>query len=99
MTLTELKRICPPLPSPKDSWRTMPEVSGGVNGLDHVFRGVAIATNGIMVAIMTPIGIIVFGHLDFFVKDKKEEDGNNVVVRPRKAAKEKSLQQLEEFYD
>jgi len=60
------------LPKPSDTWRILqkPRV-GEVNGLPHM-RGVAIATNGIIVAIKTGDQRVIFGHLEWFVPDKNE---------------------------
>ena len=44
-------------------------MTGAINGLDKS-RGIAVATNGIIVAIMQNDGIV-FGHLDWFVEDKE----------------------------
>lgn len=37
-------------------------------------RGLAVATNGILLAILTGEERIVFGHADWFLPDEKEEE-------------------------
>lgn len=57
-------------PSPKESWRLLKETPVGViNGIPR-FRGTAIATNGVLVAIELPDGSIVYGHYQWFLVDK-----------------------------
>lgn len=59
------------LPKPHDDWRLIQEpYQGEINGCPTL-RGTAIATNGIMVAILQPKGIV-FGHLDFFNPDEEQ---------------------------
>ena len=54
-------------------WRLIKEpYVGEINGIAKM-RGVAVATNGILVAIMQPTGMVV-GHLDYFVADVDEPD-------------------------
>ena len=57
------------LPKPYD-WRLIEPMVGEINGIP-TSRGIAIATNGIIVAIMQNDGVV-FGHLDWFVKDKEQ---------------------------
>lgn len=63
------------LPAPKQDWRLVKEpFTGAIQGLDERgrFRGFAVATNGIIVAIQTGDDRLVFGHIDFFVPDAHE---------------------------
>lgn len=74
------------LPKPYD-WRLLsPCVVGEINGLPNL-RGTAIATNGILVAIVQQTGLII-GHLDYFVADQDQsmpQDVNrSVVVKAKK---------------
>lgn len=58
------------LPKPYD-WRLLsPCVVGEMNALPNM-RGVAVATNGILVAILQNATIII-GHLDYFVADQEQ---------------------------
>ena len=74
------------LPKPKE-WRLVKQpISGQINGLPH-FRGAAVATNGIHVAIESSAGVIFIGHLLWFVKDKPEAKTDlfdNVVTKPKR---------------
>jgi hypothetical protein len=70
------------LPAPRDGWRliTDPRV-GAIVGLDTAngYRGLAIATNGIMVLIYNESsGLVRFGHLEWFQPDVSDMD--DVVV-------------------
>lgn len=57
------------LPRPFD-WRLIQDpMTGEVQGLS-AFRGFAIATNGIIVALESESKDIAFGHLDYFVPDE-----------------------------
>ena len=57
------------LPKPYD-WRLIEAMTGEINGIP-TSRGIAVATNGILVAIMQNDGIVI-GHLDWFVKDEEQ---------------------------
>lgn len=60
------------LPRPYE-WRLLKQpIVGEINGLPES-RGIAIATNGIIVAIQQNESLF-FGHLDFFVEDEDESD-------------------------
>lgn len=68
------------LPKPHD-WRLLPQ---GVVGAIHAIptsQGVAIATNGILVAIIQETRLFI-GHVEFFVPDEEE----TVVVDFKKAS-------------
>lgn len=77
------------LPKPRDHWHILqkPRV-GEVNGI-HTMRGVAFATNGIMVAIKTEEQKIIFGHLDWFVPDREESPSKGVEEKSGKVGKQK----------
>jgi hypothetical protein len=61
------------LPTPHKDWRLLPDAMvGEINGLVNL-RGMAVATNGILVAI-TPGRGIVLGHLSSFVCDEDESN-------------------------
>ena len=54
------------------TWRLIKQpLIGEINGLPQ-FRGKTIATNGILVAIQTPTGLIHVGHLEWFQVDQVE---------------------------
>ena len=87
------------LPKPWDGWRlVVPEVPGQINGIDAM-RGVAIATNGILVAIEDEHGIVCYGHLEWFVKDDAEQetslDTEQMILQGRKARRVAEL--IEEY--
>jgi len=61
------------LPRPHSTWRLLAHPCvGHICGLDRPFSGLAIATNGIMVAILTSAGFVNFGHLEFFIKQQPD---------------------------
>ena len=60
------------LPRPKDGWRlVMDPIGGQINGLPAI-AGKTVATNGIIVALETPSGDLLFGHLEWFVPNDDE---------------------------
>jgi len=62
------------LPRSGTPWRLVKEPCvGGICGIDKRFRGLAVATDGIMVALLTSAGAVEFGHLDWFVKDPSSQ--------------------------
>ncbi|HEY5960944.1 MAG TPA: hypothetical protein VIV60_30520 [Polyangiaceae bacterium] len=62
------------LPKPQE-WRLLAKpVVGQIQGLDR-FHGIAVATNGIHVAIARPFDFVV-GHLYWFVKDEPTEESD-----------------------
>ena len=68
------------LPKPHD-WRLLnPAIVGEINGLPRS-RGVAIATNGILVAIKQNEDQLFIGHLEYFVPD--EDSGAEGVIQSR----------------
>jgi hypothetical protein len=80
-------RVCFPRPHP---WRLLGEdeaVAGEINGIYRI-RGQALATNGIIVAILAGDGTLQFGHWDWFEPDWKEVDLNVVKTRKFKSKKD-----------
>ncbi len=73
-------------PKPHDTWHALERpVSGQIQGIPTM-RGLAVATNYIHVAIEQPQGVV-FGHLEWFVKDKNEpSDLDEAIACRRKAA-------------
>lgn len=71
------------MPRPND-WRLLsPALVGSINGLP-TSQGTAVATNGILVAIVQAGGLF-FGHFAFFVADEQaEERVNNTKTRKLK---------------
>ena len=66
-TLHDLKEITGPLPKPHN-WRLLePAQVGAIHALPES-QGVAVATNGILVVIIRPLGIFI-GHMENFVID------------------------------
>jgi hypothetical protein len=64
-------------PRPRETWRLLQQpVVGEVLGLGHCFRGMAVATNGVIVAIETSAGNVLFGHLQWFEKDNPDEESD-----------------------
>lgn len=98
LSLTELRRS-EHLPKPYDDWRLVQKpVPGHINGLETI-RGLAVATNGIIVALLNSYGKISFGHLEWFVKDKPSDETDlfdGAAVTPR-ATRSKRLDALAEF--
>jgi len=65
------------LPRPVATWRLLARpVVGSINGLDRTFAGLAVATNGIIVAIETSAGKILFAHLQWFQKDDISQESD-----------------------
>ncbi len=63
------------LPKPHGSWRLLVEpVSGAIKGIP-AFAGTVYVTNGILCAIETASGKLVYGHFDWFVKNKEVKEG------------------------
>ena len=89
------------LPKPYD-WRLIEPMVGEINGIP-TSRGVAIASNGIIVAIMQNDGVV-FGHLDWFVKDKEQPiceaspvGHSNIAVGNKTISKRKSNKLFDTF--
>lgn len=87
------------LPRPHDTWRLLCKPClGEINGLGHYFRGLAVATNGVIVAIETSAGNVLFGHLQWFEKDDPlaESDLDNArTVFPKHT---KTIAEFEELF-
>lgn len=78
------------LPKPYD-WRLLqPCLIGSINALPES-QGVAIATNGILVAIMQPTGLYI-GHLQFFIPDEELSES-----KPKATRKSTKHENIEEF--
>lgn len=85
-----------PLPKPHDCWRLVPDqLTGEIAGLPS-FRGTAIATNGIHVAIERGQDVVI-GHLEWFIADEPEKMHNltSTNIHAHKAFTSK----LDEFAD
>jgi hypothetical protein len=68
-----------------DGWRALQEQKqGNIQGLPTL-RGTAVATDGVLVAILTWDGTLLVGHLDYFIADK-----NVSTARPTAAPKPKA---------
>lgn len=65
------------LPVPRDTWRLVAEPCiGEVNGLP-MMRGLAVATNGIMVVLRrSQPNDCIYAHYDWFVPDEEESAGS-----------------------
>lgn len=90
-----ISRIClehrVSLPKPYDDWRIVPDHPlGHIHGLPSM-RGQAIATNGIMVLLITSANTPIFGHLQWFIADPHADIH-------RKNTTTKTLQQYDEFF-
>ena len=70
-----------------DGWRPLQEQkSGNIHGLPTL-RGTAIATDGVLVAILTWDGKLSVGHLDYFIADKDEPAARPIATPKAKAAR------------
>lgn len=80
------------LPSPKTWWllSDADAVTGEVNGVPSL-RGVAVATNGILIAVETVTGTVLFGHRDWFVVDKEPKDTATGRSTPRPSTRQQEL--------
>lgn len=67
---------------------------GHINGLPH-FRGLAVATNGIHVALQTSSDNLLLGHLEWMVKDDSEPTDLFTALPPRRVV---SLVGMEELF-
>lgn len=95
MSIVELRRNTM-LPKPHETWRMCNKpCTGQIIGL-NTFRGLTLATNGIMVAIQTSANTLLFGHLEWFIKDKPEQETD---VFDHSSAKHTSLDVLDEFLE
>ena len=87
------------LPKPRDTWRSLKETpTGEVLGLGKVFRGQAIATNGIIVAILTSNNDVVYGHFDWFITDDNEPTLEQAAADVITNKKDKSLKEYADFF-
>lgn len=88
------------LPAPKETWRLLQQPClGNINGLPD-FRGIAVATNGIIVAIEDPVmDLLFFGHLEWFVKENDNASDLDVVIKAKRPSKKKDSKLDELFAD
>lgn len=91
------------LPRPHEDWRVVLDpVPGEIIGLGHKFRGMAVATNGIIVALETSAGHILFGHLQWFLKDDPDQPtdlDSALAACPRCKVSAKTLNEFNELFD
>ena len=75
-----------PLPKPHD-WKLMSKgIVGQIHGL-HTCHGTAVATNGILIAILRGTDIII-GHSEWFVPDEVQPD---TIFTPRTSSKASTM--------
>jgi hypothetical protein len=68
-------------------------------GLGQKFRGMATATNGIIVAIETSAGNVLFGHLQWFEKDDPEQASDLDIAKTAYSRPKSALRTIAEFED
>lgn len=80
-------------------WRMLGEkVLGEINGLP-MFRGFALATNGVHVAIETSSGALLFGHANWFVVDKHDKHLEHTLFNKSANKVNNTIKQLEELFE
>lgn len=78
-------------------WRMLgAPVQGEINGLP-MFRGFALATNGVHVAIETSSGALVFGHANWFVVDAKDKYLEDTLFNKSAKSVSKLVNQINEL--
>lgn len=92
------------LPRPHATWRLLARPCvGAINGLDRTFGGLAVATNGVIVAMLSSSGAITFGHLQWFEKFdlNAESDLDHAIdaAQGRKSSLEKAVAKLTEEFE
>lgn len=88
------------LPRPHATWRLVAQpVLGSVNGLERSYYGIAMATNGVIVAIETPAYTILFAHLQWFVKDDPDAETDLDLSMAAVRQARIKMQTLSEFND
>lgn len=71
----ELRNVVLPKGRQRLPWRlTQYAPAGYIHALSTKFRGKAVATNGILVALENEIGKVTIGHTDYFVPLEQYED-------------------------
>lgn len=79
-------------------WRMLAtRVQGEINGLP-MFRGFAVATNGVHVAIETGGGSLIFGHAMWFVVDKEDKHLENTLFNLPASKVTNTIKQIEELF-
>ena len=85
------------LPRPHDTWRSIADAPlGQVNGLER-FRGKAVATNGVIAAILTSANNVIFGHIQWFVCDEPDEQ-STLSNSPTQQTPKQTLKGYDEFF-
>lgn len=85
------------LPKPHDCWRLVPDgVVGQIAGLPS-FRGTAIATNGIHVAIERGQDVVI-GHLEWFIADDLQKEASLLDTSAAKLSPQPKLDILAELF-
>lgn len=88
------------LPKPRETWRLVDKpVLGSINGLERKFRGLAVATNGIIVAIETSASTVLFAHLQWFYKDDPEAETDLDLDMVEVLRQRRKMQTLDTFND
>lgn len=92
------------LPRPHATWRLLVRPCvGSINGLDRTFSGLAVATNGIIVAILSGAGVVNFAHLQWFIKDNLNEetdlDRSIAATQERKSGLAKAVEKLQHEFE
>lgn len=78
-------------------WRMLgAPVQGEINGLP-MFRGFALATNGVHVAIETSSGALIFGHANWFVVDAKDKHLEDTLFNKSAKSVSKLVNQINEL--
>jgi hypothetical protein len=78
------------------TWRILPlengEITygtpGSINALDMRFTGLALASNGPLIFLETPLGPVI-GHKDWFIPDHQNQDLNSVVTKRKTKLQER----------
>jgi len=69
------------LPKPREAWRLLTApMLGEITGI-HTIRGKAIATNGILVAVVREDNELFFGHLEWFKEDPTQHAAPKAIMR------------------
>jgi hypothetical protein len=82
------------LPKPKEDWRLLQNpFVGEIIGIPTL-RGIAIATNGIIVAILQGNDKLTFGHLDNFIADTQVDESVKAVVKTKPKKPTRDIQEF-----
>jgi hypothetical protein len=83
------------LPRPKQDWRLLKEpFFGEIVGIPSL-RGCAVATNGIIVAIVQANEHLTFGHLDNLIADTQVDESVKAIVKSKQPSRQ--TRNIEEF--